>query len=55
MLRGLMKAGGKVSVCALYLPNSQYSQADLLDGVGVAKPPEMALPMLDRKMRTFTF
>lgn len=55
MLRGLMKAGGKVSVCALYLPNSEYSKADLLDGVGVAKPPEMARPMLDRKMRTFTF
>ncbi|MGM0951640.1 MAG: hypothetical protein ACQEW7_01540 [Pseudomonadota bacterium] len=55
MLRGLMKAGGSVSVCALYLPNSEYSKADLIDGVGVAKPPEMASPMLDRKIRTFTF
>lgn len=55
MLRGLMQAGGSVKVCALYLPNSEYEQADLIDGVGVAMPPEMARPMLDRKMRTFTF
>jgi len=55
MLRGLMKAGGTVNVCALYLPNSEYSKDDLLDGVGVATPPAMAAQMLDRKMRTFTF
>jgi len=55
MLRGLMKAGGAVNVCALYLPNSEYSKDDLLDGVGVATPPAMAGQMLDRKMRTFTF
>ncbi len=51
-----MKAGGAVNVCALYLPNSEYSKDDLLDGVGVATPPPaMAGQMLDRKMRTFTF
>jgi predicted peroxiredoxin len=55
MMRGLMKAGGSVKVCALYLPNSEYSKNDLIDGVGVAMPPEMAGQMLDRKMRTFTF
>jgi hypothetical protein len=44
-----------VNVCALYLPNSEYSKDDLLDGVGVATPPAMAAQMLDRKMRTFTF
>ncbi|MBN7768661.1 hypothetical protein KUV44_09630 [Marinobacter daepoensis] len=55
MLRGLMKAGGTVSVCALYLPNSDHSKDDLLDGVGVATPPDMADQMLNRKIRTFTF
>lgn len=55
MLRGLMKAGGSVKVCALYLPNSEHSKADLLDGVGVAMPPEMADQMLNKEMRTFTF
>ena len=55
MLRGLLKAGGTASVCALYLPNSDNSKDDLIDGVGVAMPPQMADQMLDRKMRVFTF
>jgi predicted peroxiredoxin len=55
MLRGLLKQGGKAKVCALYLPNSDYGKDDLIDGVGVAMPPEMAGQMLNSKMRTFTF
>ena len=55
MLRGLLKAGGTANVCALYLPNSEYNKDDLIDGVGVAMPPQMAGQMLDRKVRTFTF
>lgn len=55
MLRGLLKQGGQVKVCALYLPNSDYSKDDLIGGVGVAKPPEIAGHMLNPKMRTFTF
>ncbi|PSF13288.1 hypothetical protein C7H09_01355 [Marinobacter fuscus] len=55
MLRGLMKAGGTVNVCALYLPNSDHTKDDLLDGVGVATPPAMAEQMLDSNIRTFTF
>lgn len=55
MLRGFMKAGGKVQVCALYLPNSEYTQEDLLEGVTVATPPSITQQMLDPEMRTFTF
>ncbi|WP_144820988.1 hypothetical protein [Marinobacter piscensis] len=55
MLRGLLKQGGTANVCALYLPNSDYSKDDLIDGVGVAMPPEMAGQMLNPDMRTFTF
>jgi len=55
MLRGLLKQGGEAKVCALYLPNSDYSKDDLIDGVGVAMPPEMAGQMLNPKMRIFTF
>ena len=55
MLRGLLKQGGEAKVCALYLPNSDYDKDDLIDGVGVAMPPEMAGQMLNPKMRTFTF
>lgn len=55
MLRGLLKNGGEAKVCALYLPNSDYDEDDLIDGVGVAMPPEMADQMLNPGMRTFTF
>ena len=55
MLRGLLKNGGSAKVCALYLPNSEYTQDDLIEGVGVAMPPEMAGQMLNSSMRTFTF
>ena len=55
MLRGLLKQGGTAKVCAIYLPNSEHSKNDLIEGVGVAMPSEMAGQMLDPKMRTFTF
>ena len=55
MLRGLLKQGATANVCALYLPNSDYSEEDLLEGVGVATPPEMVDQMLNPMMRTFTF
>ncbi|WP_417548328.1 hypothetical protein [Marinobacter segnicrescens] len=55
MLRGLLKQGGTANVCALYLPNSEYTKDDLIDGVGVATPPQMADQMLNPKMRTFSF
>ncbi|MGH1451380.1 MAG: hypothetical protein ACRBBM_18400 [Pseudomonadaceae bacterium] len=55
MLRRLMSQGASVKVCALYLPNSQYTQADLLEGVGVATPVEMAAQMRDPEFRIFSF
>lgn len=55
MLRGLLKQGGEAKVCALYLPNSEHGREDLIDGVGVAMPPEMAGQMLNRDLRTFIF
>ncbi|RBP29676.1 hypothetical protein DET50_10925 [Marinobacter pelagius] len=55
MLRGLLKNGGSAKVCALYLPNSENTKDDLIEGVGVAMPPEMSGQMLNPAMRTFTF
>lgn len=55
MLRRLISQGANVNVCALYLPNSEYTQNDLLEGVGVATPPEMAKQMLDPNVRVFAF
>jgi len=55
LLGALMDKGASVSVCALYLPNSDYTEEDLAEGVSVAKPPEMTALMRDPKVRVFTF
>ncbi|MFO7787256.1 MAG: hypothetical protein R6W87_05695 [Halospina sp.] len=47
MLNGLVEKGASVSVCALYLPNSEYRESDLADGVSVAKPSQMTAVMRD--------
>ncbi|MBK1674047.1 hypothetical protein CKO35_12150 [Ectothiorhodospira shaposhnikovii] len=41
IMRGVMQAGAKVSVCALFLPNSDFTRDDLIEGVDVATPPQM--------------
>jgi predicted peroxiredoxin len=55
MLRRLIKQGASVNVCALYLPNSRHTKDDLLDGVNVASPPDMAAQMLNPSFRVFSF
>lgn len=55
MMAGLIKAGATVEVCALFLPNSDKTVADLADGVTVAKPAEVAAHMLKPNVRTFGF
>ncbi len=55
LLSGLMEAGVTVQVCAIYLPNSEYTEADLMDGVGVATPPEIAAVMVEPNTKIFTF
>jgi predicted peroxiredoxin len=55
MLQGLMKAGAKVEVCALFLPNSDLKPTDLIDGVEVAKPGEVAKYLLQGHVKTLTY
>ena len=55
MMQGLMKTGATVEVCALFLPNAERTPADLIDGVSVAKPPEVAAYMLKPGVRAFGF
>ncbi|MFW5661085.1 MAG: hypothetical protein ACOC05_06825 [Oceanicaulis sp.] len=55
LLSGLMEAGVTVQVCAIYLPNSDHTEADLMDGVGVAAPPEIAAVMVEPNTKLFTF
>ena len=55
MLQGLMKAGAKVEVCALFLPNSEYKPGDLIEGIGVAKPADVAAYLLQSNVKTLTY
>jgi predicted peroxiredoxin len=55
MLQGLMKNGAKVEVCALFLPNSGLQPADLIEGVAVAKPAEVATYLLQGNVKTLTY
>lgn len=55
LLKGLIEGGATVEVCALYLPNAGKSEADLIAGVGSAKPPAIAEEMLRPDTKLFTF
>lgn len=55
MLQMLMGEGVSVDVCAIYLPNTDYTQEDLLDGVGVAAPGEIAEMMRDPAIPVYSF
>ena len=52
MLQGVIKAGAKVEVCALYLPNTGKQPSDLLPGVSPAKPAEVATHLLKPTVKT---
>jgi predicted peroxiredoxin len=55
MLQGMIEAGVKVEVCAIFLPGRGLDAADLVDGVGVAQPPAIAALMANPDWRLFTF
>jgi predicted peroxiredoxin len=55
MLSGLVRAGVKTEVCALYLPNAGVGAEALIEGVTPAAPPEMARRMLDPGTRVLPF
>lgn len=55
MLQGVIKAGAKVEVCALYLPNTGKQPTDLIPGVTPAKPAEVAAHLLKPGVKTLAF
>jgi hypothetical protein len=55
MLQGVIKAGAKVEVCALYLPNAGKQASDLIPGVTPAKPAEVAAYLLKPGVQTLAF
>lgn len=55
LMQKIMQAGGKVEVCALYLPGKGVGEDALLDGVTAAKPPAMAARLLAEDTRILSF
>ena len=55
MMQAIIKAGGRVEVCAIYLPGRGEGPEVLLEGVGVASPPDMAAAMLAEEARVWSF
>lgn len=55
LLQGLIDRGVTAEVCGIYLPNREYTEADFMDGIGVASPPEVAGFMKQKGVRYFTF
>ncbi len=55
LLQGIIEAGAVVEVCAIFLPGAGLEEADLVGGVGVARPPEIAGLMASPDWRLFTF
>jgi len=55
LMQKIIGAGGTVDVCAIYLPNKGVGTEALLDGVGRAKPGEMAARLLAEDTRIMSF
>lgn len=55
LMQKVMEAGATVQVCAIYLPNKGVEADALIDGVGVAKPPEMAARLIAPNARIMSF
>ena len=49
------KTGTTVEVCAIYLPGKGADASVLLDGIGVAKPAEMAARLMDDDTRVLNY
>lgn len=55
LLQRLINEGSTVEVCAIYLPNTDADESDLVEGIGVAQPPAIAEHMMKPTVRYFTF
>jgi hypothetical protein len=51
----MLDKGANVDVCAIYLPNSENGEDDLLEGVGVAAPGPIAEMMRDPSIPVYSF
>lgn len=55
LLRTLITEGVQVDVCAIYLPNRPFGKEALIDGIGVAKPADIAELIASPDIRILSF
>ncbi len=55
LLKKIISMGASVGVCPLYLPNAGKDQSDMIDGIGIAKPPKVAGKLLDKNAQNLSF
>ncbi|MGY6553020.1 MAG: DsrE family protein [Wenzhouxiangella sp.] len=51
LLKRLMNEGATVEVCAIFLPNTEFGPDDLIEGIGIAQPGEVAAYMMGPRTR----
>lgn len=55
LMQQIMKAGGTVEVCAIYLPGKGADVSALLDGITAAAPDAMAARLMGPRTRVLSF
>ncbi len=55
LLKNLVQNGVNVELCPPYLPNKDKTVSDLIDGVTVAKPPQVADKLLDEDTKILSY
>ncbi|TVS09779.1 MAG: hypothetical protein EA419_12210, partial [Wenzhouxiangella sp.] len=54
LLARLMNHDVVVEVCAIFLPNTEYGEEDLTEGIGIAQPGDVAAYMMGPRTRIFS-
>ena len=55
LLRNLVQNGVTVEICPPYLPNKEKTTSDLVEGISVAKPPQVADQLLDKDTKILSY
>lgn len=55
LLKALLKMGASIQICPLYLPNEGKTTNDLIGGITIANPPDVAYRLLDKDFQNLTF
>lgn len=55
LLKNLVQSGVTVEICPPYLPNKEKTSSDLIEGISVAKPPEVADQLLDKDTKILSY